>query len=116
MILRVFILFVLITISCNEEEALQICNTENPVNNLKWLADFIEKVKFDPKYVSVTISVFEYQDQTVFNIYDVIQSCLYCDLRNCSGQKYTPTDFSDFAASKKDVKKIWCQNPDLCVN
>lgn len=112
---RVIILFILVSISCHEKEnALVLCNTEDPVENLQWLSELISQVQSDTKYTSVTISVLEYQGQTIFNIYDIIQSCVYCDLRDCSGQKFIPADFIDFASAEKNVRKIWCQNPQLC--
>lgn len=73
-LVRFFILVCLMVFSCHKEEAFPLCDTENPVKNLKWLSDFIKEVKSDTKYHSVTISVFEYHGQTVFNIYDVVQS------------------------------------------
>lgn len=110
------ILIALIIGACTGQEALTVCNTENPVENLKWLADFIDEVKTDPRYQSVTISVMEYDGQTIFNIYDIVQSCVYCDLRDCSGQKYVPADYIHFAANEKNERKIWCQNSLLCID
>ena len=110
------ILIAFIIAACTRQETLTICNTENPVDNLKWLADFIDEVKIDPRYQSVTISVMEYDGQTIFNIYDIVQSCVYCDLRDCFGQKYVPADYIHFAANEKHERKIWCQNPLFCVD
>lgn len=115
--MRFVYLFYLITFfACRNDEALTLCNSEDPVNNLPWLKSATSDIQSDPKYVSVVISVFEYQGKTIFNIYDMISSCAYCDLRDCSGKKYTPSNFSDFIANKKNERKIWCQNPALCVD
>ncbi len=104
---RVIILFTLVSISCHEKEnTLVLCNTEDPVENLQWLSALISQVQSDTKYTSVTISVLEYQGQTIFNLYDIIQSCVYCDLRDCSGQKFIPADFIDFAQQKRMSEKF----------
>ena len=87
------ILIAFAMIACTHQEVLTLCNTEDPIQNLKWLKDFITEVKADPRYQSVTISAMEYQGQTIFNIYDIVQSCVYCDLRDCSGQRYMLKDY-----------------------
>lgn len=110
----IFLLFAIF--ACHNDETLTVCNSEDPVNNLQWLKRTIADVQSDPNYVSVVISVFDYKGQTIFNIYDMISSCAFCDLRDCSGQKYTPSNFNDLIANKKNERKIWCQNPDLCVD
>lgn len=121
--MRLFILLLLFAtvLSCECEEAspqplVAVCGVENPQRDLKWLRDLISQIKADPKYVSVVITAFDYQEQTVFNIQDMISSCAFCDLRKCSGQKFTPADFNDFLINKRNEREVWCQNPDLCVN
>jgi hypothetical protein len=110
-------LFFLITFfACRNDETLPLCNSEDPVNNLSWLKRTTADIQSNPNDVSVVISVFDYKGQTIFNIYDMISSCAYCDLRDCSGQKYAPSDFNDLIANKKNERRIWCQDPDLCVN
>lgn len=111
-----FIVFILTLLACTKEEILKLCNSKDPVNNLEWLKDTTFQIQSDPKYVSVVITVLEYKGQTIFNVYDAISSCAYCDLRDCSGKKYTPGDLNDFVTNKRNERKIWCQNPDLCVN
>ncbi len=110
-------LFLLVTFfACHNEEALTLCNSEDPVNKLSWLKRTTDDIPSNPNYVSVVISVFDYEGKTIFNIYDMISSCAYCDLRDCLGQKYTPSNFNDLIANKKNERKIWCQNPALCVD
>lgn len=93
-----------------------VCGVENAQSNLPWLRNLIAKIKSDTKYVSVIITVCEYKGKTIFNIQDAISSCAFCDLRDCAGNKYSATDFNDFLVNKKNERKVWCQNPDLCVN
>jgi hypothetical protein len=114
--MRRIILIAIIMMACTRQEVLTLCNTADPVKNLKWLENFIAQVKTDPRYQSVTISVMEYQGQTVFNISDIVQSCVYCDLRDCSSQKFMPADYVHFVANKKNEHKIWCQNLQFCVD
>ncbi len=111
-----FLFLLLIFLACDKEKTITLCNPEDPVNHLPWLKRATSDTQSDPKYISIVISVFEYQGQTIFNIYDMISSCAYCDLRDCSGQKYTPSNFSDLIANKKNERKIWCQHPALCVD
>jgi len=113
-LLSVFLL--LSFFACEKEEAKMLCNSEDPVHNLEWLRNTTIDIQSDPKYFFVIISVFEYRGQTIFNIQDMISSCAFCDLRDCSGKKFTPSDFNDLVTNKKNERKIWCQNPDLCVN
>jgi len=113
MMIRIILIALLIS-ACNHEETTPLCNSEDPVASLDWLEDFIEEVERNPKYHMLTISAMEYQGQTIFNIYEIVQSCAYCDLRDCSGQKYTPSDFMDFITNKTNERKIWCQDPQWC--
>jgi hypothetical protein len=111
------LIFLLLTVfACHNDETLSVCNSEDPVNHLPWLKRTITDIQSDPNYVSVVISVFDYKGQTVFNIYDMISSCAFCDLRDCSGQKYSPPDFNDLIANKKNERRIWCQNSALCMD
>jgi hypothetical protein len=118
---RIFNLILLVYFSCEYEDAITensivLCGVNDPANNLAWLKNLISDIKSDPKYIAVTITAWQYQGQTIFNIYDAISSCAFCDLRTCNGQKFTPSDFNDFIISKKNEKKIWCLNPDLCLD
>jgi hypothetical protein len=111
-----FIIVLLALPACRNDQGLALCNSENPVDSLPWLKTTVADIQSNPNYVSVVISVFDYKGQTIFNIYDMISSCAFCDLRDCSGKKYTPSNFSDLIANKKNERKIWCQNPALCVD
>jgi hypothetical protein len=119
---RIFILLLLVHFSCEceeivpEENSIVLCGVEDPANNLAWLKNLISDIKSDPKYVAVTITAWQYRGQTIFYIYDAISSCAFCDLRSCNGQKFSPSDFNDFMVNKKNEKKIWCQNADLCLD
>lgn len=108
-------LFLLVFLSCDREEALTLCDTPDPVKNLPWLQDLTKHVQDNPgQYTSLTISIYEYNGQTIFNIYDLVSSCSFCDLRDCAGNKFSPDDLSDFIANKKNEQMIWCQNPQMC--
>ncbi len=109
-------LLILFAFSCEQEKVQTLCDTNDPVMNLVWLKNLINEIKSDPKYLAVTISACSYQGQTLFHIQDSISSCMFCDLRDYSGQKYMPADLNDFIANQRNVRTIWCQNPDLCVN
>ena len=64
------IIFLLLAVpACRSDEALVLCNSEDPVNinNLPWLKNTIADIQANPNYVSVVISVFDYKGQTIFN-------------------------------------------------
>lgn len=112
-----FVAFILclLLISCQRDEAQQICSTSDLVADLTWLQDLTQHITENPdQYHSVIITRFNYRNQTVFDVYDMISSCVYCDLRDCSGNKFTPENFNDFIVNKTGEQKIWCQNPALC--
>jgi hypothetical protein len=119
--LHVFILLLFWSFSCQEiepklEKPMNLCGVNDPIKNLPWLNTLTKEIPSNPRYVMVVISVSENKGQEIFNIYDMISSCAYCDLRDCAGQDYEPADFGDFVTNKKDERKIWCQNQDLCVD
>jgi hypothetical protein len=117
--LQAFILLLLLNFSCKEtepnlEKSITLCGVNDPIKNLAWLKTLTKEIPSNPGYVMVVISVSEYKGQEIFNIYDMISSCAYCDLRDCAGQEYEPADFTDFIANKQNERKIWCQQPALC--
>jgi hypothetical protein len=106
-------------LSCTYENAVPLtgnatCGVLRPDIELEWLKNLIIEIESDPKYVSVIITAYDYKGQTVFNIQDAISSCAFCDLRICSGNKFTRTNVSDFISNKTNERKVWCQNKQLC--
>lgn len=115
--MRYLICFCLLAlIACRNEETFTICDTTDPVKNVDWIKSLTKQIQENPDdYFSVSITVYEYKGQFVFNVYDAVSSCAFCDLRDCAGNKFTPEDFEDFMANKANGRKVWCQNPELCL-
>jgi len=109
-------LCLLLSLSCQDEDTQTVCDTTDPVKNMGWLRNLTKYIQENPDdFFAVSITAYEYNGQSVFNVYDLVSSCAFCDLRDCFGNEFVPEDFNDFMANKTNERKIWCQKPELCL-
>lgn len=111
-------LFILIT-SCHEELGPdQICNVENPTEDLPWLVALIEDLN-SHEYLSQFASVWQarYISQTVFYPQSCCPNCLFesFPVYNCSGVQIGRLHFEDINPNKlKDISVIWKPENFVC--
>lgn len=94
----------------------EACNVKDPVRNLPWLKNLIEKAKQDKEAGMLTITLWEFRGRPVFNYYKSYMSCIGCIHYNCDGSlidkaKFTEQESEEFNAAFLDnsVRKtiIW---------
>jgi len=84
-------LFILLipVLSCREDDPakLEVCGVKDPVRNLPWLKDLVEKTAtgLEAKYSSITLVYL--RDEPVFNYSSATMSCIGCVNYHCDGTR-----------------------------
>jgi hypothetical protein len=104
-----FLFLLLVTISCKEKSPsrnLKACGVSDPIRNLPWLRDLIDKAKKDKQENITTITLVEVDGEQVINYYVSYMSCIGCISYRCDGSRFdtsslSPTEISEYQ------NKIW---------
>lgn len=98
-------------LSCKEKHAspssdVEICGKKDPINNLRWLRDLVQKAKDDKEEGMLSIVAVTVQGKTVINYYKSYMSCMGCINYNCDGSKFDAGSLSE-AERVEFQKNIW---------
>ncbi|KQS34078.1 hypothetical protein [Dyadobacter sp. Leaf189] len=104
-----FLLLALLTFSCKEKNVsknVEVCGVKDPIRNLPWLRDLVEKAKANKEDSAMTISLVELRGEPVINYTLSYMSCIGCHNFHCDGSRvdmssYTETEIQEFQ------KNIW---------
>ncbi|MCE7059540.1 hypothetical protein [Dyadobacter sp. CY343] len=97
-------LLLLLVISCKEKNPnaeLSACGVTDPVRNLPWLRDLVEKAKADKQADIMTIKLVEIAGEPVINYNLSYFSCIGCITYKCDGsrldwEKYSQEELKEF--------------------
>lgn len=113
--LSLLLILLLPVLSCKEEDpdkSIEVCGVKDPVRNLSWLKDLIEKISQDKLGKFATITLLDLNGEPVFNYQSIEMSCIGCVTYHCDGSRvdmkfYTPA-FQDNLFNKKGPRvQIW---------
>ncbi len=108
--LPIFLVLV-VSIACKEKHAspasdVEICGKKDPLNNLPWLRDLIQKDKEKKLATMLTVVAVTVQGKTVINYYKSYMSCIGCINYNCDGSTFDGSSLTE-AERKEFQKNIW---------
>lgn len=96
--------------SCKDKHQDYICGVKDPVTELEWLKDLINKAEINEnhEYDLCVIYLETFNSQPVFYIY-TSSSCVYCNVYYCDGTKvqFTIESVTEFSKNLKKDKIIW---------
>ncbi|HMJ71221.1 MAG TPA: hypothetical protein VK508_20135 [Cyclobacteriaceae bacterium] len=108
-----FFLTILAVVSCKDKDEPQVCDVEDPVNELQWLKDKaaeIQNSEFSAKYFYIEEA--DYNGQVVFYVNNCCPMCTtFITYYDCSG---TPLEEVD-ASQVKNGRRIWTPEGLECV-
>lgn len=86
----------------------EVCNVKDPIRNLPWLHDLVEKAISDKEANILTIKLFEFKGRPILNYYTSYMSCYGCINYECDGSRVdmselSEQDLEEFRAMINDV-------------
>ncbi len=104
----IFYLFIMLSLaalsSCKKDEPIRdpllrnsdvsACGVKDPVNNLGWLKKIVLEAKKDGSDKYLIIRMADYNGDTYFNSRFPFSSCMGCNIRDCSGNRIDPQNFT----------------------
>ncbi|KAA6439457.1 hypothetical protein FEM33_14460 [Dyadobacter flavalbus] len=106
--MKKFVLPVLIVcslLSCKDKDVssnVSVCGVNDPVRNLPWLKNLIEKAIDDKEANILTVKLLEFKGRPIFNYNTLYMSCYGCVNYECDGSR---VDISKF--TEQELKEFW---------
>jgi len=103
--LVLFFLLIFSLLSCEHKSVTskaEACNVKDPIRNLTWMQDLIEKAIDDKEANMLTITLLEFKGRPIFNYSTLYMSCFGCVNYECDGSR---VDMSKL--SEQELKEFW---------
>ena len=104
-----FLIILLISLSCKDENPaskLTACGVKDPIRNLTWLRDLIDKARADKQEDMLTVTLVEIGGEPVINYSLLHMSCIGCVAYHCDGSRLNWENYSQ-EELKKFQENIW---------
>ncbi|WP_031527512.1 hypothetical protein [Dyadobacter crusticola] len=106
------LLLLLLALSCKEKKVaknVEACGVRDPIHNLPWLRDLVEKAKQNKEANVMTISLVQLRGEPVINYTLSYMSCMGCYNFHCDGTRvdmgiYTEAEIREFQKNVWDEK------------
>ncbi|GLR15830.1 hypothetical protein GCM10007940_04450 [Portibacter lacus] len=109
---KLFVLLLLMTIamsSCDRNQIVIICDSEDPITDLEWLNKEYLAIKDYPEING--IFAFKYDGQTIIEVQNSLYSSTNRSQFQCDGSlidfQSDQTKFKDYLAHRKEIKKLF---------
>ncbi|KAA0989062.1 hypothetical protein [Dyadobacter aurulentus] len=104
-----FLITLLISLSCKDENPaskLTACGVKDPIRNLPWLRELMDKAKADKQEDMLTITLVEIGGEQVINYSLLHMSCIGCVAYHCDGSRLDWENYSQ-EELKEFQENIW---------